>query len=82
MSLYIDVDRINRVLLSDQWLPVTEGSFDLDSYEYQHEGQLLHGGGSSGVCSTGFAFKVLNGDWVAGPLTAIQAVQYKESGTA
>ena len=34
MSLAIDVDRINRVLLADGWHAVKGGSFTLDSYEY------------------------------------------------
>jgi hypothetical protein len=84
MSLAIDVDRVNSVLLADGWHEVAETSFDLDSYEYlSYEGgphedpMVLHGGGHSGVCATGFAFKEsATGRFIAGPLTAIHAVMY------
>jgi hypothetical protein len=101
MSLAIDVDRINRVLLADGWHAVKGGSFDLDSYEYidvgpeynpdlddlqmgkeqfeQRARQTLHGGGQSGVCATGFAFRSEEeGKVIAGPLTAILAVEYRD----
>ncbi|MFJ8935372.1 hypothetical protein ACIRL0_06585 [Streptomyces sp. NPDC102365] len=78
MSLYIDVDRVTQVLLADKWLPVADGSFNLDSYEFHYQDNLLHGGGNSGVSSTGFVFKSTDGDYVAGPLTAIKAVRYKQ----
>jgi hypothetical protein len=87
MSLAIDVDHITAVLLSDGWHDVVAKSFTTDSYEYlwypsagsKHDFQLLHGGGASGVCATGFEFKTADGDRMAGPLTAIQAVRHKES---
>jgi hypothetical protein len=90
MSLAIDVDRVSQVLLSDGWHTVVNKSFTLDSYEYiwHHEGskdsELMHGGGSSGVCATGFSFQASPqpgsnqkaGELIAGPLTAIQAVRH------
>jgi len=36
---------------------------------------LLHGGGHSGICATGFEFKTTGGEHIAGPLSAIQAVR-------
>lgn len=36
MSLYIDVDKVAEALLADGWHAVTDGSFDLDSYEFHH----------------------------------------------
>jgi hypothetical protein len=79
MSLAIDVDRVTRVLLADGWHEVCEDSFGLDSYEYvEANGHIRHGGGDSGVCATGFAFKTDDGgEYMAGPLTAILAVRYK-----
>jgi hypothetical protein len=73
MSLAIDVDEVNRVLLSDGWHDVAARSFALDSYEFLwsgvdgltvhdliakgHEPQVLLGGGQSGICSIGFTLK-------------------------
>lgn len=81
MSLAIDVDHVTEVLLADGWHQVLDGSFTLDAYEYlwysagnPDEAQILHGGGNSGVCATGFGFKSSDG-WLYGPLTAIQAVK-------
>lgn len=78
MSLCIDTDRVQAVLLNDGWHEVLDKSFDLDAYEFvwgSQNGMTVHGGGNSGVCSTGFAFKVKDGV-LAGPLTAILAVRY------
>lgn len=79
MSLAIDVDLVERVLLADGWHPVLNESFSIDSYEFiwTDEGadQLLHGGGTNGVCASGFLFEELTGKWLSGPLTAILAVQ-------
>ncbi len=80
MSLAIDVDEVTEVLLADGWHTVSDKSFELDAYEYTWSGEVAHGGGSSGVCATGFAFRE---DWatpprlMAGPLTAILAVRYR-----
>lgn len=80
MSLAISTDHVTSVLLADGWHEVASmedgrSSFDLDSYEF-HQGRLcVHGGGNSGVCSTGFTFTTPQGDTLIGPLTAILAVK-------
>ncbi|MGV8967202.1 MAG: hypothetical protein ACOH2F_13075 [Cellulomonas sp.] len=94
MSLHINPDEVAGVLLADHWHQVLPGTFDLDSYEYVTEdGDILHGGGNSGVCSTGFSFVEVHratGDdesyegpsfhsRIYGPLTAIIAVREKWS---
>jgi hypothetical protein len=65
MSLAIDIDKVNRVLLSDGWHTVIDKSFALDAYEYLWypnedttimDAKIVHGGGRSGVCSQGFTF--------------------------
>ena len=83
MSLGIDVDEIARVLLADGWHEVVDKSFTLDAYEYMWEHDLLHGGGASGICATGFLFKTtgtISGSprtsVMAGPLTSKLAVGY------
>ena len=78
VSLYIDVDRVTNVMIGANWYEVAKGTFDLDSYEYHHQDNVLHGGGQSGVCATGFAFETRDGACMAGPLTAIQAVRYSK----
>lgn len=78
MSLNIDVDKVTEVLLADGWHTVADGSFDLDSYEFHHGDHVLHGGGRSGVCATGFTFRDANGESLFGPLTAILAVKTHE----
>lgn len=81
MSLAIDVDAVTGVLLADGWHAVKGASFELDSYEYlwDREGGeqvILHGGGQSGVCATGFGFRDAKQDaWLFGPLTSILAVK-------
>ena len=75
MSLSIDVDKVIGVLLADGWHEVGGDSFTLDAYEYLSGDQLVHGGGQSGVCVTGFEFTDIGGYVIAGPLTAIHAVR-------
>jgi hypothetical protein len=95
MSLAIDIDLVSHVLLADGWYTVVDHSFTLDSYEYfsyhrndpndPNAHHVLHGGGSSGVCATGFSFEVAprrgsddkSGDLMGGPLTSILAVRYR-----
>lgn len=59
---------------------------DLRKYPNERGGDrdpiLLHGGGNSGVCATGFSFTAEDGDRVSGPLTAILAVRHRPEGTA
>jgi hypothetical protein len=92
MSLAINIDKVKRVLLSDGWYVVLNESFALDAYEYlwypnedttKMDAEIVHGGGQSGVCSTGFTFHGIgNADdgplWIHGPLTAIQAVETRD----
>ena len=84
MSLAIDVDLVSAVLLADGWHVVDDESFTMDAYEYlwyandeirrRSEPMVLHGGGGSGICATGFEFKEGTA-LVRGPLTAILAVK-------
>ncbi len=47
-----------------------------DRTEPYRDPVILHGGGQSGVCATGFVFTTPEGNHIAGPLTAIQAVWF------
>ncbi len=77
MSLAIDTDSVEAVLLADGWHEVHGHSFDLDDYEFVSEGRTR--GGSSGVSSTGFEFvEAVGGPGykLTGPLSAIVAVRH------
>ncbi len=81
MSLYIDVDVVEQVLLIDGWHVVTEKSFAMDSYEF-HWGKIVTlGGGQSGICATGFEFWEKDADGtdhlIAGPMTSVLAVRHR-----
>jgi|ERR1043166_2418999 hypothetical protein len=78
MSLAIDIETIKAVLLSGTWYEVRDKSFNLDSYEFSEDGRTIHGGGSGGVCSTGFRFHTTGNAVIQGPLTAIEAVSDKK----
>jgi hypothetical protein len=96
VSLAINPDHVTEVLLADGWHQVDDmapdrSSFDLDSYEYElphpddnREGLVLHGGGQSGICATGFTFTepvYEDGEChlcqITGPLTSILAVRMR-----
>jgi len=54
MSLAIDIEKINGVLLADRWHEVVNNSFDTDAYEFMQDGKTLIGGGQiPGVSATG-----------------------------
>ena len=90
MSLAIEVDDVISVLLADGWHSVYGRSFNLDAYEFiwrkgtnsRGDVPVLHGGGASGICSTGFLFEEKDeAGWIvtmAGPLTAILAVKHAQ----
>lgn len=81
VSLSIDPDKVVAVLLADGWHDVGDGmALDLDAYEFVErdedgERTVLHGGGQSGICATGFRFVDAGGKTIAGPLTSILAVE-------
>lgn len=82
MTLAINPDVVTAVILSTGRYECEPGSFDLDSYEFvipsknpDRDGFVLHGGGKSGVCATGFSFHVPDGPRMYGPLTAVLAVE-------
>ena len=78
MSLAIQVDAVQEVLLSDgNWYVVKDKTFSLDAYEFVHGKEVLLGGGSvEGVPMTGAKWEGETGRLFCCPLTAIQAVKY------
>lgn len=74
MSIWIDTNKVSAVLLADGWHKVDKGTFDLDAYEFHDNGHMIHGGGKSGICATGFEFRT-RGQPVCGPMTSILAVR-------
>jgi hypothetical protein len=80
MSLAIDVNKVDRVLLIDGWHEVANASFTLDAYEYAEEDRmLLKGGKVAGVPTTGATWTEPDGTVVACPVTSILAT--KSNGT-
>jgi hypothetical protein len=87
MSLMIDVDLVEAVLLADGWHPVADDSFTLSAYEFvwwssaqnkkKDEPTMLHSSGNASVASTGFSFHDRADILTSGPLTAIQAVRHR-----
>jgi hypothetical protein len=76
MSLRIEIGGVKSVLLPDGWHGVRDGTFGLDSYEFVHGTDMIHGSGESGLCPTGFCFEEEStGQWLYGPLSAILAVR-------
>jgi hypothetical protein len=79
MSLAIEVDAVTAVLLKDGWHTVVDHTFEIDAYEYVHEGEFqLRGGTVEGVAATGATWREPGGDSVACAFTAIIAVRHKE----
>lgn len=77
MSLAIDVDKVQEVLLADGWHAVAGHSFSLDSYEYLHQDFVLLGGGQvEGISSLGATWRQHDGATIVCPLTAILAVKW------
>lgn len=82
MSLAIDIDKVFKVLIGDEWHQVFDQSFLLDSYEYiwGETAEMVHGGGNSGICATGFRFKAdAAGTFISGPLSSIRAVKHESN---
>ncbi|MEN4399657.1 hypothetical protein A5768_08265 [Mycolicibacterium fortuitum] len=76
MSLAINTDDVTAVLLADGWHDVSNSSFDIDSYEYIWEDDLVFGGGRDPLIpASGFSFSDALGRRIAGPLTSVLAVR-------
>ena len=77
MSLAIDCDAVEAVLLADGWHGVSNHSFAIDAYEFVWQGEVvLDGGQAHGIPSTGAQWVEDTGDTVTCPLTAILAVRW------
>lgn len=91
MSLAIDTNKVEQVLLADGWHPVwwpDVSSFSIDSYEFTQtyetfdgkvkELDILMGGQCEGIVSTGFSFienDETHGKVITGPLTSVLALR-------
>ena len=78
MSLALDVSRVEQVLLMDGWHRVANASFELDAYEFIHDGRTVLAGQPAIIPSVGGRWTEPDGSEVACPVTAILAV--KKSG--
>ena len=78
MSLSIDIDRVEAVLLADGWHHVFPRTFDLGAFEFVHatedKASSLYEGG------TGFRFSEQDGSGeihrYTGPISSVLAVRY------
>ena len=76
MSLAIDVNKVDMVLLRDGWHQVSGASFDHDAYEYAEDDRvLLESGTVTGLPTTAATWKEPDGSTVTCPITAILAVK-------
>jgi hypothetical protein len=77
MSLAIDVDRVEQVLLADGWHQVEGKSFALDAYEFIHDGREVFAGGRPSLTpSTGATWRESDGSVLACPVTMVLAVKW------
>lgn len=84
MSLYIDTDKVTRVMIGNEWHDVKNrggiSTFDVDSYEIHSVSagyMMLRGGESALIPSQGFTFATPDGRTIYGPLTSVQAIECK-----
>jgi len=92
MSLKINIDSVDGVMLADGWHKVDKNSFEMDSYEFSGEkdsveqgDRRLSGGREKLVPATGATWTEPDGTKIFCPTTAILAVRYapkKESARA
>jgi hypothetical protein len=71
MSLDMDVNTVERVLLADGWHKVENNSFDLAKFEFMRDGRSP----LEGAPSPGATWRETGGIRIACPLTAILAVK-------
>lgn len=88
MSLAIDIDRVDAVLLPDgTWYNVAEASFFCDAYEFLDYGgseERRNNGDYIWLTqpkaeSAGFGFRTPEGSIIYGPITAIVAVRVRDT---
>ena len=85
MSVPIDVDNVEQVLIAGQWHNVSGNSFTVGAYEYiWHASQdnrrrgvppeSLLQAGEHDICPVAFVFRTDGDRFMCGPLTAVDAV--------
>ena len=77
MSLAIDCDAVEAVLLADGWHGVVNHSFAIVAYEFVWQGEVVLGVGQiKGLPANGAQWVEENGDTVTCPLTAVLAIRW------
>lgn len=85
MSLAIEIDKIDAVLLTDgTWYSVEVGTFTIDTYEFiawpsqtardWGDPETVQPGGHGGITPVGFRFCSDKG-WIKGPLSSVMAIR-------
>jgi hypothetical protein len=81
VSLDIDVDQVEGVLLADGWHTVANSTFELDAYEFQWQGRAcLRGGNETLLPALGARWEEADGARIACPATAVLAVRLRPRG--
>jgi hypothetical protein len=76
MSLAIDTDDVQAVLLADGWHRVEVQSFDLDAYEYVWRDGVISSSGAMGFTFTDGDIGAI----IRGPLQSVLAVRLAHEG--
>jgi hypothetical protein len=71
MSLAVDTDTVQAVLLADGWHRVGAQTFDIDAYEYVWKGRVIYSSGARGFKFT----DGVSGAIIMGPLQSVLAVR-------
>lgn len=82
MSLAINPDRIEAILIGNTWHPVATCYIDAFEFVYDADARgdfdIAMGGGQDVLTSaTGISWQDLDGDRYAAPMRALQAVRYR-----
>jgi hypothetical protein len=82
MSLAINIDAVDGVLLADGWHKIHKNSFEIDAYEFlrggssENEKPRLAGGQEALIPAAGATWTESDGTQIFCPLTAVLAVRY------
>jgi hypothetical protein len=79
MGLRISIDAVTHVLLADGWHAVDKRSFNLDTYEYLEDGEVIYTGGKhAAIPATGAKWLESDGTEVSCPLNSVLAVRSRK----
>jgi hypothetical protein len=74
MSISVETSTISSVLIGGEWHQVIDQSFSTGTFEYVSSSEQSYDA-SGATPADGFSFTAGNGERVAGPISAVQAVR-------